>query len=406
MVRGLKLPSPGRAELGAFIMTIQTTNIDANGDAVDLTSGDEVFYVVASGVAIESQFANGIVAENTQNFFIYNNGTIVANEFGVERQFGNDHFYNERGGSVFGFEAVVMSTTGETFVNYGDVSGDIIGVFDSSGGNTILNYGTIEGPNQSLNVGGVGDTITNNGSLDGNVSIASHTSTLTNSGSIDGAIALTSGDTIDNVGTIDGAVKLVSGGDTFTNASTIDGAVTFTGTGVTNTFTNSGSITGTVTLSGSGTVSTNTGTITGNFVQAEGTATITNHGHIYGNVTLAAGDTLTNTGVIHGNVTLGAGDTINSSRGEITGSISASTSDTFDYAGLFGKETINGFKGGTVSTHDTIQFAADDFGTFTAVQAAMSQVGTDTVIRLDATDSITLAGITKTSLVAADFHFV
>jgi hypothetical protein len=49
---------------------------------------------------------------------------------------------------------------------------------------------------------------------------------------------------------------------------------------------------------------------------------------------------------------------------------------------------------------------ANDFGIFTAVQSAMSQVGADTVIRLDATDSITLVGVTKSSLVSADFKFV
>jgi hypothetical protein len=36
-------------------MTIQTTNIDATGgDAVDLTSGVEVFFVIANDVVLES----------------------------------------------------------------------------------------------------------------------------------------------------------------------------------------------------------------------------------------------------------------------------------------------------------------------------------------------------------------
>ena len=85
-------------------------------------------------------------------------------------------------------------------------------------------------------------------------------------------------------------------------------------------------------------------------------------------------------------MTLGASDTIDDSRGGITGGINAGASDTFDYHGLFGNETIDTFTGGTGSTHDTIQFAANDFGIFTAVQSAMSQVGADTVIRLDATE--------------------
>src|SRR5579871_759962 len=106
-------------------MTIQTTNIDATGgDAVDLTSG-EAFFTIANGVSLESQFDAGVVAEGGQNFFIYNNGNIVANGYGVELQAGNDHFYNEPSGTVFGFRGVEMTTTAETFVNYGAVSGDV-----------------------------------------------------------------------------------------------------------------------------------------------------------------------------------------------------------------------------------------------------------------------------------------
>jgi len=115
---------------------------------------------------------------------------------------------------------------------------------------------------------------------------------------------------------------------------------------------------------------------------------------------------LINTGAIHGNVTLGNADLVDSSRGEITGAITALTSDLFEFSGNFGNETIDKFTGGTGSTHDTIQFAANDFGSFTAVQSAMSQVGADTVIRLDATDSITLFGVTRSNLVSADFKFV
>ena len=132
-----------------------------------------------------------------------------------------------------------------------------------------------------------------------------------------------------------------------------------------------------------------------------------NSGTIAGNVTLAgASSTLTNTGTIDGDVTLGASDTIKDSRGEVTGVINAGASDTFDYHGLFGEETIDSFTAGSGSTHDTIQFAANDFGSLTAVRSAMSQVGADTVIRLDATDSITLVGVTKSDLVSADFKFV
>jgi hypothetical protein len=400
-------------------MTVQTTNIDStSGDAVDLTSGDEVFYTIANGVVLESQFANGVVAGGAQNFFIYNNGSIVANDIGLELEAANDHFYNERGGSVFGFHAVNMTTTGETFVNYGDVSGDIVGVFDTGGGNVISNYGTIEGPDQSLEVAG-GDTITNSGIMDGAIAFTGTgtgaPTSLTNSGTITGALnspvslaidnaglwnsqagstgplfdLTDSGDVIANshAGAIDGAVTLLAGGDTFTNAGSIDGAIRFTGTGASNTLTNSGSITGNVTLAGASSL-------------------FQNHDQIYGDVTLGRSETLRNTGVIHGNVTLRALDTLNDSRGKITGAITASSNDTFVYAGLFGTETIGKFIAGTGSTHDTIQFAANDFSTFAQVHAASTQHGSDVVIRLDGTDSITLTGVTLSSLVATDFKFV
>jgi hypothetical protein len=182
-------------------------------------------------------------------------------------------------------------------------------------------------------------------------------------------------------------VSLAAGADTFTNAGAIDGAVTFTGAGANNALTNSGSITGNVTLAGAG-------------------SEFENHKQIYGDVTLGGSETLINTGVIHGDVTLGASDSINDSRGKVTDAITASSNDTFVYNGLFGRETINNFVAGSGATHDTIQFAANDFGSFAAVHGAMRQVGADTVIRLDAADSITLVGVGKSNLVASDFKFV
>jgi hypothetical protein len=302
-------------------MTIQTTNIDAtSGDAVDLTSGDESFFTIANGVVVESQFDNGIVADNTAPFFIYNYGSIVANENGVVLEQSNDHFYNERAGSVFGFHAVVMTTAGETFVNYGDASGDIIGVNDTSGGNVILNYGTIEGPNESLVVAGA-EKITNA-----------------------------------HGGLIDGAITLVAGGDTLTNAGDIDGSITFTGTGLTNTVTNSGGITGNITFSARDSTLTNTGSITGNITIAA-VDTLVNHGQIYGNVAAGTGATLTNTGVIHGDVSLGANVTF--TVGDVTGAVTTKTNEVLAFSGNFGNVTIDKFvAGGT--THDVISFASND----------------------------------------------
>jgi serralysin len=46
------------------------------------------------------------------------------------------------------------------------------------------------------------------------------------------------------------------------------------------------------------------------------------------------------------------------------------------------------------------------FDTYAEVMAAATQVGSNTVITFDATTSITLENITRTSLVADDFRFI
>jgi Hint domain len=252
---------------------------------------------------------------------------------------------------------------------------------------TISNSGTIDGGLYSENTA----EVDNSGLWQGPLVFFDSENTLTNSqsGTLDGAINFDGDDdTVNNAGNVDGAITLEAGNDQFTNAGDIDGAVTFTGGGITNAF-------------------TNTGSITGNFTFSSADSTLTNDGQIYGNVTLADPDTLNNTGIIDGNVTLGAGDTFGDSQGgAVAGPITASSNNLFEFSGHFGNETIANFTAGEGSTHDTIQFAADDFTSFTALQNAMSQVGPDVVITLDSTDSITLENVTLSNLVSADCQFV
>jgi len=226
-------------------MTIQTTNIDATtGDAVDLTPASEVFYTIETNVVLESQFANGVVAESGQSSFIYNNGAIVANGDGVILENSNDHFYNEPTGTVFGFRGVELTTTGETFVNYGAVSGDVYGAEDVAGNNIISNFGMIEGPTAGFNIAAGGDTITNatTGTIGGGIAIVSGGQTIDNAGAIDGSItfagtANSNSNTIVNDGTITGAggtaITLGSGLDTVVlgKTSVLDGNITNFATG-------------------------------------------------------------------------------------------------------------------------------------------------------------------------------
>jgi Ca2+-binding RTX toxin-like protein len=244
-------------------MTIQTTNIDAaSGDAIDLTNGDEAFFTIANGVVVESQNAKGIVADSTENFFIYNYGSIVSDDVGLELDSSNDRFYNERSGSVFGFRGVSLTTTGETFVNYGDVSGDTYGVNDSGGSNVISNYGTIEGPSGGLNAVGGADYITNEGSISadgsGGAGVSSGTSasavtTIDNRGTVagDGDSIFVNGDgalILRNIGTLDGNVDLAnSAGDTFTNTGVIYGNVELGNRANTLDNRHGGTVTGTIT---------------------------------------------------------------------------------------------------------------------------------------------------------------
>jgi fibronectin-binding autotransporter adhesin len=266
------------------------------------------------------------------------------------------------------------SGTTSTIDNEGTITGEGFVIRSASDVLGIINSGTIHGSVYSTNSvhadnSGNWHHGTGTGFLTFLSTGADNSLTNAQAGTITGGISMEgSGDTIDNAGRITGSLTLAAGSDTVTNEGELDGSVTFTGSGAANTFTNSGSIAG--------------------------------------NVTLAGGTTATNTGTINGNLTLGATDTVDASRGVVDGAIAASTSDTFDYHGLFGEQTIDNFTAGTSSTHDTIQFAANDFGSFSAVQSATSQVGSDTVIRLDSADSITLVGVTAASLVSANFSFV
>jgi hypothetical protein len=157
-------------------------------------------------------------------------------------------------------------------------------------------------------------------------------------------------------------------------------------------------------MSAAHTAFTNTGTITGNVTFAA-TESMTNHSTIFGNVVAGSGDYLVNQGTVHGNLTLGAADTL-AIAGDVTNDIVAAASDLICFKGNFGNETVDSFISGSGTTHDTIQFWETAFTSFSQVQAASTAVGSETVIRMDSSDAITLVGVAPSSLVSADFKFV
>ena len=106
-------------------------------------------------------------------------------------------------------------------------------------------------------------------------------------------------------------------------------------------------------------------------------------------------------------MTLGSADTYDASSGEVTGAITASSGDLLEFSGNFGAATIDDFAAGPGATHDTIELGVGGLDSYAALTSAsaMSQVGSNVMIRLDATDSITLNHVTLSSLVSADFKF-
>jgi Ca2+-binding RTX toxin-like protein len=72
--------------------------------------------------------------------------------------------------------------------------------------------------------------------------------------------------------------------------------------------------------------------------------------------------------------------------------------DSFVFGPSFAKDVIADFSRG-----DHVEFDGGVFENFQAVQAAMHQVGADTVISLGADHSITLQHVSASSLHASDF---
>ncbi|MGF7146743.1 Ca2+-binding RTX toxin-like protein [Sphingomonas zeicaulis] len=80
--------------------------------------------------------------------------------------------------------------------------------------------------------------------------------------------------------------------------------------------------------------------------------------------------------------------------------------DVFLFGGNGGRDVITDFGAGAASG-DLIRIGPGlAFDTFEQIMAVTSQVGADTIIRFDASNSITLLGVTMTDLNAGDFLFI
>ena len=378
--------------------------------------GGYTYYAIALDTPSDAidKISNSGTVESPSNVFaiwdsgdgeldVANSGTITGG-IGSASSAGGSNILIETGGHVSAVSdaAILLSGNGNTITNNGEIS--------AAGGNYAIDLS-----------GSSEDTVTNSGTISGVVTLGNYDTVTNSDGKIANGVVFAYGDSLANSGTIDGGIQ--AGGDaSIENAGTITGGIADSNT-LTDTIDNMGRILGTINeqsaiLTNSGIIHgavyfathstlNNSGTITGKVIFDGSGDTVTNSGTIHGVVTLGTDDSFTNTGTIHGNLDLGASDTLNMSTGTVAGEIVASASDTFDFSGQFGHYEIAGFAGytGHHTTYDIIDFASDDFASYTALQSHMAQVGADVVITLDATDDIVLLGTKLTQLTTHDFLF-
>ncbi|PBB89540.1 hypothetical protein CK215_26825 [Mesorhizobium sp. WSM3864] len=412
-----------------------------NSDTYSTTSASNASITLAAGVAdVLTGSGNQISLANGDTLTASNNTISIAAGASVTLT-GSSDTINVSSGSVINFGASstdTLSTTGLTLnLTNGDVitaSSDAVSVAASAtttvtgSGNTITlaNGAKLTASNDtvsaaaaaSVTVTGNGDTITGGSAAVINLG-ASSTDTVATTGL---TVKLVAGDSLtassDTVSVAASATVTVTGNsDTITGGS---GTVINLGANSTDTVSTTGltvklvggdsltasSDTINVAAAASATVTGNSNTITGgagsviNF-GASSTDTVSTTGLA---LNLANSDTITasseTVGMANGatdkvtgnsNVfNVGSGDTLTLS----------GTSETVQYGTVTGADTLSGF-----ASSDIIQLSHLDFANWTALQAAMTQSGSNTVIRLDASDTITLTGVTKTNLTSSEFRF-
>ena len=124
------------------------------------------------------------------------------------------------------------------------------------------------------------------------------------------------------------------------------------------------------------------------------------HDSYAANGSLLTIDTLNSNGT-HNVLAVTAGLTISGGNGDDTFSTAPGTTTvTFDH----GNDVINNFHAGTAANHDTISILKALVSDYSQLQ--FTQNGTDTLIHISATDSITLKNVYATNLSQSDFHFV
>jgi len=80
----------------------------------------------------------------------------------------------------------------------------------------------------------------------------------------------------------------------------------------------------------------------------------------------------------------------------------AGANDAFNFGAALGQASITGF-----ASSDSIGLSKTDWTSFSALQAShdMTQSGADTIVRLDASDTLTLKSVQMSTLTASQFAF-
>jgi trimeric autotransporter adhesin len=412
-----------------------------NSDTYSTTSASNASIMLAAGAAdVLTGSGNQISLANGDTLTASSNTISIAAGATVTLT-GSSDTINVSSGSVINFGASstdTLSTAGLTLnLTNGDVitaSSETIGVAASAtatvtgSGNTITlaNGAKLTASNDaisaaaaaSVTVTGNGDTITGGSGAVINLGTSS-TDTVATAGL---TVKLVSGDSLtassDTVSVAASTTVTVTGNsDTITGGS---GTVINLGANSTDTVSTTGVtvklVSGDSLTASSDTVSVAAGasaTITGN------SDTITGGAGSIINFGASSTDTVSTTGLA---LNLANSDTItassetvgmaNSSTDKVTGNSNvfnvgsgdtltlSGTSETVQYGTVTGADTLTGF-----ASSDIIQLSHLDFANWTALQAAMTQSGSNTVIRLDASDTITLTGVTKTNLTSSEFRF-
>jgi FKBP-type peptidyl-prolyl cis-trans isomerase 2 len=383
--------NPNHAITGTTNGAHGTVTVDNNGTAGDTTDdfvvytptadfngSDSFTYTVTSGGATETATVNVTINAVTD----IANDTATTNEDTAVNILvqANDTFENPS----HAITGTTNGANGTVAVNNNGTAGDTTDDFVVYTPNADFNGS--DSFTYTVTSAGLTETATVNVTINAVADIVNDSITVNqNSGA--NALALLANDTFEDPGRAITAVSAASHGTTAINnngtpGDLTDDFVTYTPNAG---YTGSDSFTYTVTSGGV----TETATVSGTVVSI---GQVINGGNGKDTIVGTAGNDTIDGGNGKDSITGGAGNDI------LTGGNAA---DTFIFGPGFGNDTVTDFGNGP----DQIQFDHTVFANFAAVQAATTQVGTDTVIT-HGTDSITLQHVTATSLHASDFLFV